>query len=344
MVDSEALHTLALSLGCEPERGCLCAICAESPFDSAGSRKAVFGPGFSYQTDLAAPHASKVCLGCKTVLGGKPGRQPPPLRMLSFVVRGDPPVMETLKQDDWWPLLSDGPQAGMIVSWGWSRKKHHELYAGVSSGVQWRIGSDDGQILAEHEPALMRAILTARAVGATKGAILTGAYGPKIAARSSLQAAEKVIARHRGSSWLELLVYACPGGEEDSEEEIDMLNEHENRAKHLLTEIAWGAGYRRSEGLRFWGGFFTGRIERFAGLENIEEFVSRLGRECRTDVHGMSAAANLTESWTPEESGRVLEAIRRKGLVLQALAFDAVQARRKPIVGSGRNKEESTHG
>ena len=324
------LHSVARALGVEAGGGCGCAVCGSSPFDAAGRKRQVLGVGFSQHETLLSPRHDAVCLGCKAVLGGRPGRQPPPLRMVSFRIDMPPaaPEIQPLNQADWQPLLAAGPPpGGAVVSWARSKKKHHALSAGVSADGVWRIGSDDGRIDAPHSPELMRAVISLRRLGASKTAILTGVHAPGTAARPGFARNDEIVRPHRGGAWLELVVYAC--AEERGKNQGDekpMLTEIEKKAVGLLADIAGGSALRREDGIRFWGGFFAGRVSRFAQTADIKEFVSRLGDECRTDISAMAAAARKAAlEWPDEDGPQVLEAMRKRGAILQALAFESLR-------------------
>ena len=162
------LTIIARSLGVtESDRPIPCAICVESPYAGAGRAGRVLPRSFTNHYDLAAPHIEQVCEGCRALMGGRPGRVPPPLRTRSFSLALESRRMIGLMQSSWWELLSNRPRSPQIVSWARSRKKHHYLHAGISQNGEWRIGSDDGPIIAEHDSALLLAITALRELGAT---------------------------------------------------------------------------------------------------------------------------------------------------------------------------------
>ena len=326
------LHTIARALGRRPGEGASsgCAVCGRSPFGTVGRLRPALGPAFNNHLALRAPDVDAVCEGCKAVLGGKPGRTPPPLRMRSIAVDPETDTLRYLEQKDWWEILTNGQHPPIILSWAHSRKKQHMLHAGISCRGYWHVGSDDGPIRYDHRADALDAILALREAGASKGAILAGRYRPQVVAACGalVERCETVLRPLRGLPAMALWVHAAPSDiEAQQEEEPRMLGEADRAAVTLLEAIAWGAEYRVKDGLRFWGGYFQARIARFARLP-LPEAVSRLIGECRVSTTEAARAAAMVEAMSEEDMAAVEEVLRQRSALVHALAFDRMKVRR----------------
>ena len=82
-------HIVALSRGVQLGSGCLCAVCGESPFAPTDWP---LGENFS-DWEAVDGRSEIVCEGCRSLLSGRPGDDPPPLRTLHVLaVEGEPAV------------------------------------------------------------------------------------------------------------------------------------------------------------------------------------------------------------------------------------------------------------
>ena len=320
-----ALHAIARSLGIQPgSESIRCCVCGESPFALIGRKRQSLGAIFSNHENLRAPQFDAVCEGCKTVLGGRPGRDPPPLRMASFMVSNG--QFRAIDRAALWDLLQSPPPGNAVVSYGRSRKKQHALHAGFSGAGVWRVGSDDGPVEWRHNPRIIRAVGEMRRLGVSKGAILTGRY--PAAKTAALQKLDAVIAPIRGSAALDMIVWCSPEAGKDKIEENPMIDPIDQDASDLLAIIAWHSSYRASEGLRFWGGYYLSRIRRLSRLP-LNDFISRACRECQATTAGAAEAAEFTARRDGEQCAAVIRAIRERPDLLHGLAFAQMEQRRK---------------
>lgn len=326
------MHRIASAVGVGfGEDGSRCAICIDSPFDTAGPVKQALGPVFALHEHLADPGAGKVCGGCKAVLSGKPGRQPPPLRMVSFRLRPGR-HLEFLTHTDWWPIIRSGPEDGEILSWGRSKKKQHMLFAGFSGRGTWRVGSDDGQIIGRHSRMAVEALESLRECGASKAEILLGRYRPQRTAKfgDEIERAENDIRELRHTPYMAWLLWALPSDPIKRNERGNgmALGRHDRIAVNLLAAIAWNSSYRRMEGIQFWDGFFAGRINRFA-LRPLPDFAASLIAEAKVPAMKAGEAARIVEGMDAADEEATMDAIRKRGAMLLGLVFDEMEARRR---------------
>jgi hypothetical protein len=340
-----ARHQIATALGIVPEPpGCCCAACGPSPFPSAGPAHRVLGAGWSDWETMYDRGGRLLCTGCQAILGGRPGRVPPPLRMRNIAV-----IDGALSLPDWaalWALLTAPPPGLTVLSWATSAQKHHAMHARLSTPEHLVVGSDHGPI--DVRPAwiadLAAAILTLRAGPDGKGRvsraeILSGAYAPatimRVGARA-WQMAEAAIAPHRGSLLLDLLVACCPvtplpDPTEDSAMALDAVD-HDCLA--VLAPLAQGSALRQSDPIAFWKSLFVRRVVRHTH-RSLADFIARAMADLGVDGVGEPAAAlaTIAETWPPEREAATMRRLADRAPLLVALTYDArktTTARKEP--------------
>ena len=329
------IHTLAASRGIAPAGdGSHCALCGyDSPYAAAKRVKDITAPDI---LDVLRAAADTICAACDYVIGGKPGRNPVPLRMRSFILEPAGEI-RLLQQADWWAVLQ-APRV-CIASWAVSGKKHHYLHADWSTETHWRIGTDDGAAEWEHDPALLDMVNLLRQHGAPKAAILSGAYPPALLERIGqiIEQAERHIASYRGQLSLDMVVHACPTydrADQLKEAAESMLTENEKKARDLLAAIAWGSEMRANDGKIFWNGYYLARIRRHARLP-VGHMVSRLFADCAVGAGFASDIAETVAGMSCEDETGISEVCRERPDLLHALAFGQMKTYR----AGGQNQE-----
>ena len=302
--------------------------------------KQVLGANFADHSDLNAPGKETICTGCQSIMSGRPGRNPPPLRMVSFRLKPKC-SFEFLEQADWWPIIKAGPASPEILSWGRTKKKHHALNAGISGNGFWRIGSDEIQIADWHDDAVIEALEILRSCGASKAAILTGRYRPQSLQKFSdeIDRSEKTIKRLRGKPILEWMVWALPSEPEKRKDGTSMaLDSNDRIAVDLLAAVAWASDYRKQDGLRFWDGYFMARVNRFSRLP-LPDFTSNLMRDAQVPAIYAHEAARLVDSLDADTEKSVMESITKRGTMLMGLVYDEMGKRRKDSAGKKKGED-----
>jgi hypothetical protein len=322
------LHMVAEARGVPHGAGSSCAFCGHSPFDRYGDLSAIS------EAVMAArrwPQHDSICTGCRSLLEGKPGSSPPPLRMQNLLVVDGEITYPTTKELR--EVLASPPASPFVVSWATSKKKHHVLRAGVSCAELQAWGSDDGTILIAnfHRLVLLPAI-EALLRCHPRTAVLTGAYSPAAiasqgpAAWSSL---EDKVRFHRGLRLFDLLCAIAfkPEKLDARKEDSDMVDPTDDLAATLLAHVARASAYRTNRGLDFWNGYFRSRIERH-NHRPLPERLSRLFDECECSLtavdtrEALEAVANLDELST----SAIESALRGRAALLVAMAFTKIKA------------------
>jgi hypothetical protein len=137
-----ALYSVARAIGVEEGSGCLCSYCGDSRFSPTGEISKVSS---SVRRLARFPAHEEICAGCRKLLGGRPGCDPPPLRMCNVLCRDG--SLELTGPGGLRGIFVNPPRGKFVVSWSSSRKKHHILHAGISVKGRQLWGSDDGTIV-----------------------------------------------------------------------------------------------------------------------------------------------------------------------------------------------------
>lgn len=323
-----ALHMTAAARGVSFGASCLCAFCGESPFDRHSDLSAIS------EAVLAArrrPDYDCICAGCRSLLEGKPGSQPPPLRMqnvlcvdgaITYPTRGELRV-----------VIVEPPATPFVVSWATSKKKHHVLHAGVSTRDLQRWGSDDGTILIEPEHRALLAAVESLLCFHPRVAVLTGNYSPPAIVSQGAAAwidLEARVSSYRSQRVLDLLCAIAFKPEKTSRTpnmETAMIDPVDDLTSTLLAHVARASAYRTARGLDFWAGYFRSRIERH-NHRPLAERVSRLLDECQCSTTAIDTTEALHQVADLDEAGTVAveNALRGRAALLVAMAFGKVKA------------------
>lgn len=334
-VEARRLVGKALGLVDRPDET-PCALCAVSRLGHGGPL-----PDTYSEFVAASNGCGVVCAGCARALGGRPGDEPPPLRTRSFratAARG----VEILDRPRLWGALVDPLGEPHVLSWATGGKRHHWLYAGLSSAARLVIGSDGASI--EYVPARDRELLdavhallfapTGVAPLLTREGIRTGVSHPSAVQRFGValwQKLDAVVARWRPSPLLDLVVSCAPvsTGPREVEEET-VIDPVDDQAAEVLALVARSSRYRSEHGKEFWSGFFRHRLERFRRLP-LADLVSRLLDACNASPTSDAALALVSRLGAigVEETASIERALRDRPALLVSLAYERVREARE---------------
>lgn len=323
---------LARARGVEPGTGSECLCCGRSPFDRAAPAKRVLGATFSDHACLLAPDVNGVCAGCVSLLMGRPGDDPPPLRTSHcLAVEGEPATYPATA--DLATILRNPPSGRFVLVWAQSRKRHASLRAEISTPDRMRVGGDEATV--EYVPARHVAVLDAvESLRSTfrSDDILSGGYPSHAIQRFGAQrwaALESTVAPFRGDPVLAMICHVAPKGERP-EEEDKVIDPHDQRAARLLALIAQSSSMRAERGKEFWGGAFAHRLERVRRLP-LPTAMSRLMASIDTApaTESTQQAMSMLREMTEEDTSGVENALRERPSLCVALAYDDIKARRE---------------
>lgn len=325
-----ARQAIAAARGIQPGGGCLCLCCGQSPYDVSSY---TLGQLFSDYDALLNPDAAAICTGCAALLGGKPSKTNPPLRMTSILVTDA--QLQIIDRAGMWAALESPPDR-CIISWATSKKRHHWLHAAWSDSAHMVVGSDDGPVI--YTPATDRPVLDA-VRDLRRGhngkpiirseSIRLGSYSPAAVNRYGIARwaeLETVITPYRGRRLLDLLCWCAPAGLPIVEEQTNMIDRLDQDAAELLAILIDASRLRREDGLSFWGGVFRHRLARVRRLK-LPDMVSRLIDQLAIApaVKSTRAAVAMVAALTEDEQAAIERSIRERAALLVAMAFDVRQ-------------------
>jgi len=336
-MDRSPLHALAMARGIAIGNGCECVICGQSPFDVGDRRKRILGPNFSDYECIASPGADDVCAGCMSLLLGRPGDKPPPLRTVNAVVAGG--QITYPDRGELWAVIIKPPADIEAVVWATSRKRHACLRAGPCTPERLEVGSDGGTIVFEPAHRLVAAAVLTLMEGFTRGAIASGGYAESAIVKfgsDEWAELEHTVSPHRGPL-LDMLTSIAPKQDRRKKKYDDlpmfsgaiMRDPNDDRAALLLSQVAEASEYRRGHGKEFWGGVFRHRVERFKSLP-LRDMVARLIDALAVEAAspGAGRTTEMLNTMSGEETTGCEESIRNRAGLVVALAYTAMKGRR----------------
>lgn len=215
-----------------------------------------------------------------------------------------------------------------VLSVPYSFKKHHWLYAGVSSPQKAYIGTDDRTVIVDYKRFNVTQIIDnvqdCINYGIPRNEIITGNYSIFTLSKFSFikDIEKEFFSDARSSGLIELAVKYTPAIKNkkiyESEEENQMLTTAEVNAINLLGLIASGSEYRVSNGLQFWDGFFERRINRYKNL-NAHEFVSCLSESVGTKH--ITGYQNMIKELSEDDLQEIMNCIRKETHLLVSIVY-----------------------
>lgn len=288
----------------------------------------MFGDTFTDWSALLAPAEPMVCAGCVSVLAGRPGDDPPPLRTQHVLAVADEAARYP-GRPDLAAILRDPPAGEFVLAVAESRKRHAALRAEVSTAERMVVGLDDGAavVLREHIAVLDAIEVQLQAI--SRDDILSGAAPAMPIAKlgpARWMATEATIAPLRPSLLLRLLVMVARRPDPTPAEESMDVPISERRAADLLSYIAEASAMRSHDGLAFWRSIYPHRVARFSALP-LRDAVARLMSAVQADALRSAPIAVMLDSIPTEEVADVERAIRARAPLVLTLAYEAMRQR-----------------
>lgn len=230
-----------------------------------------------------------------------------------------------IERQDVLKILEDPPKK-FVLSVPYSFKKHHWLYAEMSSDEIACVGTDDRTVIFDYRrndiPKIIGCIGEMLDFGIPRGEIISGNYSIFTLNKfPGIEKFEDIISPVRHSGAVELIVKYTPAVKEkkvyEKKEDNIMLTSSEINAVNLLSSIAENSAYRIENGISFWGGFFERRINRFKTL-SAKEFVEKV-----TAAVGAKEGiwTNMLKDLSDSELEEIMQDIRSKTHILVAIVY-----------------------
>ena len=279
--------------------------------------KTVLKTNFINYDELLISGGAWLCQSCVDILED-PDMRFRPVLFRAFGVK-EIPERETIL-----PLLKSPPKQ-FVLSLPYSFKKHHWLFAGLSTNEVALVGTDSRTVEINYHKYDVSAIIgeVQRMIGAgiPRHEIINGRYSVFTRAKyPGVDESEAVIEKMRPTGAVELFVKYTPAQKEKIEfkGEPTMITETEAAAAQLLYNISTSSQMRVNDGMRFWGGFFERRINRYKQLP-LHEFASKLAA-------AVGSGCNLNSTFVngiPEgQEELIMRDIREETNLILALAYE----------------------
>jgi len=332
---NKALQLIAASRGV-PKTGetIKCHVCGESPFAEAKTVKKMFGPSFS-DWDLLIGGSDIVCAGCVSVLGGRPSKTDPPVRMLQIVaIQGEP--MKVVKRAQFEDYLRSPPSVPFVIVWNDSMKKHGALRAGVSGVDEFVIGTDSGTVYfrpADDMP-LLDACKELRGSFARKH-ILGGAYPPKKINEFGMyrwSQLEDIVEKYRPSYLLDFIIgtISAPEVDDTNIEEEEMAISPEIELAADIVEPLASSSRRDVKWGVYYDGFALRRVNAVkSGSESLVDFVEKFSEKMASSTPKTAEAVAVVRMLPLEDETEVLKAIKKNASVIVAIAYQRKKDRKE---------------
>ena len=222
-------------------------------------------------------------------------------------------------------ILSNPPNE-YVLSVPYSCKKHHWLYAGISTPERAEIGTDDRTVVIDYRttdiPLMIENIKYNIYRGVPRDEITSGNYSLKTIDRfPDIFNFESEFEKLRPCGAMELFVKFTPACKEkltyEKPEENKMLTTSEINAVNFLSSIAENSQFRIENGIQFWSGFFERRINRFKSYD-IKEFTEKLTQACSTRE---GLWCNMLKDLSNSELEGIMQEIRLKTHIIVAITY-----------------------
>ncbi len=294
--------------------GSMCSVCGSSPFAAARATRDICGPNF-VDYDLLACDSPDVCQGCALMLGGKPSKEDPPLRMGHFVVAGG--KLERPDGERFVEILAKPPPDIEAMGWACSRQKHASLRCGPCSPDLLMVGCDHGTI--EWRPDRDRRLLNAVSMlrrAATQAAITEGAYAPHVIQTlgpEAWQAAEAIVRDYRPGLTLDMAVALVRRPLLVPEEVTVSVPDEYRTAAEILYPITRQSADRRDDPIRFWSELLPRRLAAAASSASLVEWVAYLLEAIHVEAYRPEIVDVLRqiEGLDVDAKARILSVLRR---------------------------------
>lgn len=214
------------------------------------------------------------------------------------------------------------PIEQFVVSVPYSYKRHHWLYAGLSTPQRMLIGTDSCTIeyIPNKHKQCLESIVTMREMGVPLRQIETGQYTPAYIAimGDKYNELESNLLPNRGTGLVRFLCKISPKDKKDFKgDEIVRTTEQDNTAL-FLSVLAKSSKYRIENGIAFWGGFFEARVNRVIGLP-FDIATNKLMKSLHCNPN--SGISEIIDGFTDVQKTSVMSTLKEQAKVCIALAY-----------------------
>lgn len=297
-----------------------CCVCGgpDAPLDI----NRVVGASFTAFDALILGAGAACCEGCQRLLSDPALRH----KHILSVTCG---IYSTIERDQVWDILTNPPDKSFVLSVPQSYKKHHWLYAGLSTNERMVIGTDNRSVVYEPQThaEIVDWITDMLFSGVGSRQIISGVYHPATYERYGaieLTDAEELLAPHRPTGLVELLTTYAPKPKRvaaaETEKERKMIDEKDKMAVLFLAPIAKASNLRHERGADFWDDIFPRRVTRFRHLP-LAEVVSRLISVLAIPVVEADPIMVSLAALSAEDTATIESAMRARPKMIVSLVY-----------------------
>ena len=293
-----------------------CASCGRANAEKLANK--VLGLNFVDFDGLLISGGIHLCESCKDLLKDKDLRFKPVLYL-------NQREKQLIDRSEVLTIISNPPGVPFVLSLPYSFKKHHWMYAGLSTKDIAYIGTDSRTIKVDYSryevSKIILAVQKLISSRVPKKQISSGQYTVLSYAMPVTRELEPILAPARSSGLIELIVnYSTVNDAKVNAQEEDnpVLTKSEQSAVAILRTIARHSPARSHDGLYFWNTLYHRSITRYSGLD-LKSFVSRL---CDNLKVSPVLDLSMIELLTDDESEAIINDIRDKSLLLTSIAYN----------------------
>lgn len=297
-----------------------CAVCGGDSDGGVPVKKAVSGSFTDWQA-LYAASGRKCCPKCREIIAN-PGMR---TKCVMCVSNGE---IQFGKYEDIYHIVKNPPER-FVISVPYSYKRHHWLYAGLSTPQKMLIGTDTETV--EYRPVkhgiVLDAIETMIAAGVSAKQIESGNYHPSSIALlgAKYDELENIISQHRGNGLIRLLCKIVPKEKIDNWEVEELRTSEQSNAALYLRALASCSKFKAENGMQFWGGFFEARVNRVLDLP-FEEATNKLMESLQCSPSAW--IAKLIDELTDDQKKEIMETLKKQAKVCISLAYSDMKKER----------------
>lgn len=297
-----------------------CAICGGNSDEGIQIKKAVSSSFTDWQALFAAA-GRRCCKRCQAIVADSKMRT-----KCVFCVRAG--EVEFVTYEDVYSIIKSPPDT-FVLSIPYSFKRHHWLYAGISTPEKMLIGTDTETVVyrpAEHADVL-EAVETMIAAGVSSKQIESGNYHPSSVALlgARYEELEGILSKHRGDGLVKLFCKVVPKQKIDNWEVEEVRTRAQSNAAYYLQTLATHSKFREENGLQFWGGFFEARINRVLDLP-FEQATNKLMESLQCGPN--TAIAVLIDELGDNEKREIMETLKKQARICISLAYSDMKKAR----------------
>ena len=296
-----------------------CCICGEMVEHCIPDNKVLLSNFTDFQ--IAYQYSGdSICTGCAMLFKNPDLRQ----QCILSTAAGD---IEVISYEDAFNLL-DTPPSQFVLSVPYSHKKHHWLYAGLSTPEKILIGTDDSTIMyiPERHKKMKELINKLLHQNVRKQELISGNYNIMNYASSvqEIKYFEEIIGNSRSNGLVKLLVTICPIDKNKKEINEPTQQYQYSKAHELLYLIAKAIPARAIDGIKFWNILYISKINKHKN-KPLRKFANDICKELFALPANTIELNSFLDNFSEEEGESIMQEIRQNPVLCTSKALSLVK-------------------